>query len=85
MKCPECGCENLPRDKFWGECWHNLTLPTDPAPKELPLPSQRNQSSDIEDEFPFPELDVKTFMFLVGWKYSHNKYSKLENVVIPEM
>jgi len=35
MVCPQCGSENLPGDKFCGECGHSLTLPAEPSPKEL--------------------------------------------------
>jgi hypothetical protein len=33
--CPQCDSENLPGDKFCGECGHNLNLPPEPALKEL--------------------------------------------------
>ncbi|UCF85789.1 MAG: zinc ribbon domain-containing protein, partial [Desulfobacteraceae bacterium] len=35
LTCPECGTTNRPRSKFCDECGHNLTLPSEPAPKEL--------------------------------------------------
>ncbi|NIQ92459.1 MAG: hypothetical protein GWN33_01810, partial [Gammaproteobacteria bacterium] len=31
----KCGFGNSPSFKFCGECGHNLTLPSEPAPKEL--------------------------------------------------
>jgi class 3 adenylate cyclase/tetratricopeptide (TPR) repeat protein len=33
--CPKCHSSNPPQFKFCGECGHNLTLPSEPAPKEL--------------------------------------------------
>ena len=33
--CPKCNSANPPLFKFCGECGHNLTLPSEPAPKEL--------------------------------------------------
>ena len=33
--CPHCGSESLPGDKFCGECGQDLSLPPEPAPKEL--------------------------------------------------
>jgi class 3 adenylate cyclase len=33
--CPECGIANLPGSQFCKECGHNLTQPSEPAPKEL--------------------------------------------------
>jgi class 3 adenylate cyclase/tetratricopeptide (TPR) repeat protein len=35
LACPQCGAEVLPGDKFCGKCGHNLTLPSEPHPKEL--------------------------------------------------
>jgi class 3 adenylate cyclase len=35
LACPQCGAEILPDDDYCGECGHNLTLPSEPAPKEL--------------------------------------------------
>jgi len=35
MKCPECQHENPEGAKFCNECAHDLTLPSEPAPKEL--------------------------------------------------
>jgi hypothetical protein len=33
--CPGCGCEYPPRDKFYGECDHNLYLPLEPIPQDI--------------------------------------------------
>ncbi|MBW2096629.1 MAG: AAA family ATPase [Deltaproteobacteria bacterium] len=33
--CPKCNSSNPPQFKFCGQCGHNLTLPSEPAPKEL--------------------------------------------------
>jgi predicted ATPase/class 3 adenylate cyclase len=33
--CPKCGFGNSPSFKFCGECGHDLSLPSEPAPKEL--------------------------------------------------
>jgi class 3 adenylate cyclase/tetratricopeptide (TPR) repeat protein len=33
--CPNCGSNNPPQYKFCGECGQNLTLPSEPAPKDL--------------------------------------------------
>jgi class 3 adenylate cyclase/ribosomal protein L40E len=35
--CTKCAAENLPGDNFCDQCGHNLTLPSEPAPKELSL------------------------------------------------
>jgi class 3 adenylate cyclase/tetratricopeptide (TPR) repeat protein len=35
IACPECGKTNRPGSKFCNECGHNLTLPLEPAPKDL--------------------------------------------------
>jgi class 3 adenylate cyclase/tetratricopeptide (TPR) repeat protein len=35
LACPQCAAEILSDDKFCGECGHNLTLPSEPTPKEL--------------------------------------------------
>jgi len=35
IACPECGKPNRPGSQFCKECGHNLTLPPEPAPKEL--------------------------------------------------
>jgi class 3 adenylate cyclase len=33
--CPNCGESNPPQHKFCGECGHNLTVPSEPTPKDL--------------------------------------------------
>ena len=33
--CSDCGAENSPDNNFCEECGHNLTQPSEPAPKEL--------------------------------------------------
>lgn len=33
--CPQCGSENTPGNNFCNECGHDLTLPSEPAPKDL--------------------------------------------------
>ena len=33
--CPQCGSENTPGNNFCNECGHNLTLPSEPTPKDL--------------------------------------------------
>ncbi|GAG46405.1 unnamed protein product, partial [marine sediment metagenome] len=33
--CPQCGAEILPDDLFCGNCGHDLTLPSEPPPKDL--------------------------------------------------
>jgi class 3 adenylate cyclase/tetratricopeptide (TPR) repeat protein len=33
--CPKCGGKNPPQYKFCGECGHNLTIPSEPSPKDL--------------------------------------------------
>ncbi len=33
--CPKCNSSNPPGFKFCGECGHNLTVPTEPTPKDL--------------------------------------------------
>ncbi|MBW1767490.1 MAG: zinc ribbon domain-containing protein, partial [Deltaproteobacteria bacterium] len=33
--CPKCNFANPPQFKFCGECGHNLTIPSEPAPKAL--------------------------------------------------
>ncbi|MCJ7687188.1 MAG: zinc ribbon domain-containing protein [Desulfobacteraceae bacterium] len=33
--CSQCGSENLPGDKFCDECGYELTLTSEPAPKDL--------------------------------------------------
>jgi len=33
--CPKCGFGNAPSYKFCGECGHNLTLPSEPIPKDI--------------------------------------------------
>jgi class 3 adenylate cyclase len=33
--CPKCGFSNSPSFKFCAECGHNLTLPSEPTPKDL--------------------------------------------------
>ena len=33
--CPKCNSSNPPGFKFCGECGHNLTLPSEPPPKDL--------------------------------------------------
>jgi predicted ATPase/class 3 adenylate cyclase len=33
--CPKCNSSNPPHFSFCGECGHNLTLPTEPTPKDL--------------------------------------------------
>ena len=33
--CPQCNSSNPPRFKFCGECGHNLTIPSEPTPKDL--------------------------------------------------
>jgi len=35
INCPECGFSNSPSFKFCGKCGHNLTLPSEPPPKDL--------------------------------------------------
>ena len=35
LSCPQCSAKILPGDKFCGECGHNLTVPSEPSPKEL--------------------------------------------------
>ena len=35
LLCPKCNSENFPGDKFCGECGHNLTVPSEPRPKDL--------------------------------------------------
>jgi class 3 adenylate cyclase/tetratricopeptide (TPR) repeat protein len=35
LVCPQCGSENFPGDKFCGECGYNLTIPSEPTPREL--------------------------------------------------
>ncbi|NIS72617.1 MAG: AAA family ATPase, partial [Proteobacteria bacterium] len=35
--CPQCGSENLPDDDFCGECGHNLSLPSEPSPRDFSL------------------------------------------------
>ncbi|MFC1896160.1 zinc ribbon domain-containing protein, partial [Thermodesulfobacteriota bacterium] len=35
--CPQCEHSNPPHFSFCGECGHNLTAPSKPPPKELPL------------------------------------------------
>ena len=35
--CTKCGAENLPGDNFCDQCGHDITLPSKPAPKELPF------------------------------------------------
>ncbi|RPJ04605.1 MAG: hypothetical protein EHM36_09920 [Deltaproteobacteria bacterium] len=35
LLCPQCGAANTPASKFCFDCGHNLTLPSQPAPKEL--------------------------------------------------
>ena len=37
MKCPNCQHENSEEAKFCNECAHDLTLPSEPTPKELSL------------------------------------------------
>ncbi len=37
VACPQCCFENLPEDKFWGECGHALALPSKPIPQKLPF------------------------------------------------
>ena len=33
--CPECSSENSPENNFCNECGHNLTVPSEPTPKDL--------------------------------------------------
>jgi len=33
--CSQCGSENTPENNFCNECGHNLTIPSEPAPKAL--------------------------------------------------
>jgi class 3 adenylate cyclase/predicted ATPase len=33
--CPQCSSENLPEDNFCDQCGHNLTIPSEPSPKDL--------------------------------------------------
>jgi len=35
LTCPKCGTTNRPSSKFCDECGHNLTLPSEPPPKDL--------------------------------------------------
>ena len=35
LTCPKCGFSNSPGFKFCAECGHNLTLPSEPVPREL--------------------------------------------------
>ncbi|MBW1744133.1 MAG: AAA family ATPase [Deltaproteobacteria bacterium] len=35
LSCPQCAAEIIPGDKFCGECGHDLTSPSEPAPKDL--------------------------------------------------
>ncbi|MBE9523361.1 MAG: AAA family ATPase, partial [Proteobacteria bacterium] len=35
LTCPKCGTTNRPDSKFCDECGHNLTLPSEPPPKDL--------------------------------------------------
>jgi class 3 adenylate cyclase len=35
LMCPQCGSENTPGNNFCNECGHNLTLPSEPTPREL--------------------------------------------------
>ena len=35
MKCSKCQFENTESAKFCAECGHNLTLPSEPPPKDL--------------------------------------------------
>jgi len=35
IACSECGRMNRPGSKFCNECGHNLTLPSEPIPKDL--------------------------------------------------
>jgi class 3 adenylate cyclase len=37
LACPQCGSESLPGDTFCGECGHNLSLPSEPSPRDLSL------------------------------------------------
>jgi class 3 adenylate cyclase len=37
LVCSRCGSENLPGDNFCGECGHNLSLPSEPSPRDLSL------------------------------------------------
>ncbi|MBW2182003.1 MAG: zinc ribbon domain-containing protein, partial [Deltaproteobacteria bacterium] len=37
LKCPGCSSEVEPGEKFCGKCGHDITLPSEPAPKELSL------------------------------------------------
>jgi class 3 adenylate cyclase/tetratricopeptide (TPR) repeat protein len=34
MTCPQCAAELVPGDKFCGKCGHDLSLPSEPSPKE---------------------------------------------------
>ena len=34
LSCTQCGAEVLPVDRFCGKCGHNLTLPSEPSPRE---------------------------------------------------
>ena len=33
--CPDCGCANPSEYKFCGDCGHDMTLPSEPAQKEI--------------------------------------------------
>jgi class 3 adenylate cyclase/tetratricopeptide (TPR) repeat protein len=42
-KCPRCGCENLPSDKFCGECGNSLAQPSEPTHKDLTFDEKLNK------------------------------------------
>jgi ribosomal protein L40E len=37
MTCPQCAAELVPGDKFCGKCGHNLSLPSEPSPRDVSL------------------------------------------------
>jgi ribosomal protein L40E len=37
LVCPQCNSENPPENNFCDECGHDLSLPSEPSPKDLSL------------------------------------------------
>jgi uncharacterized membrane protein YvbJ len=45
--CSQCGCENLPKDKFCGECGHKFSLPSEASPKDLSFDEKLKIASKV--------------------------------------
>jgi ribosomal protein L40E len=49
--CPSCGFSNSSSFKFCGECGHNLTVPSEPTPKDLSFDEKLKRGWTISSSY----------------------------------